>query len=106
MTDVTDAETTESGARDGAEGEYPFSDAELTALALGEASGDRLPGDAVPLSLYLGQDAGLLPQWYMPPVMARRCRGWRRPVILGLVAAFLVIEALGLCSVFGQLVIG
>jgi hypothetical protein len=28
------------------------------------------------------------------------------PVVLTIVAAFVVIEALGLCSVFGQLTIG
>jgi hypothetical protein len=28
------------------------------------------------------------------------------PVVLAIVAAFLVIEALGLCSAYGQLVVG
>jgi hypothetical protein len=42
----------------------------------------------------------------MPTPMARRARGWRVPVVLAIVAAFLIIEALGLCSTFGQLTIG
>jgi hypothetical protein len=42
----------------------------------------------------------------MPAPMARRAKGWRVPVVLVIVGAFVVIEALGLCNTFGQLVPG
>ncbi len=81
-----------------------FSDAELTELALA-ADPDAPPDlDAVPLSDYLRQAPGLLPSWYMPAPMARRSPKWRLPVVLVIVAAFVIIEAFGLCSTFGQLV--
>jgi ABC-type maltose transport system permease subunit len=35
--------------------------------------------------------------------MARSGPRWRRPVVLAIIAAFLLIEALGLCNTFGQL---
>jgi hypothetical protein len=82
---------------------------QLTAMALAADPGGPMDEDAVPLSVYLGamgQVGGLLPQWYMPTPMARRARGWRVPVVVAIVAAFLIIEALGLCSTFGQLTIG
>ena len=69
--------------------------------------GDTPPDpDAVPLDVYLARAPGLLPAWYMPGSMARPGKGWRVPVVLAIVAAFLVIEALGLCSAYGQLVVG
>ena len=86
-----------------------ISDAQLTALALAAPPGDSVDADAIPLSVYLGtlaRTGGLLPQWYMPEPMARRARGWRLPVVLVIVAAFVTIEALGLCSVFGQITVG
>ena len=60
--------------------------------------------DAVPLAEYLGQSDGLLPLWYMPSPMVRGGSRWRLPVVLVIVGAFVLIEALGLCSTFGQLV--
>jgi hypothetical protein len=86
-----------------------ISDEQLTALALAAPPAEPVDADAVPLSVYLGtlaQTGGLLPQWYMPTPMAPRARGWRVPVVLIIVGAFVVIEALGLCSVFGQVTIG
>lgn len=86
------------------EGSIP-SDDELCALAL---AGDRdapLDPDAVPIGEVLGRAAALLPTWYMPgPAAGSRSHRWRAAVMLGLVATFVVIEALGLCSTFGQLV--
>jgi len=78
--------------------------AELTELALAAEPMAVPAADAVPLSTYLGQDAGLLPDWYMPTPMTRVSPRWRLPVVLALVGAFLVIEAFGLCSTFGQVV--
>jgi hypothetical protein len=40
----------------------------------------------------------------MAPAMARSGgRSWRTPVIVTVIAAFVLIEALGLCNTFGQL---
>lgn len=80
------------------------SDAELTALALAAPPLERPADDAVPLATFLGLEPGLLPAWYMPTPMARIRPRWRLPVVLALVAAFVAIEAFGLCSTFGQVV--
>ncbi len=84
----------------------PFSEEELTRLALEGDPADPLDETAIPIGVYLGQLPGLLPQWYMPTPMIRHARGraWRLPVVLAIVAAFVIIEAFGLCSTFGQLV--
>ena len=81
-----------------------FTDAELTVLALAADPDAPLSDDAVPLAVHLAQFAGAaLPQWYMAPAMARSGRRWRTPVVVAIIAAFLLIEALGLCNTFGQL---
>jgi hypothetical protein len=79
-----------------------FTDDELTALALAADPDEPLSADAVPLALYPEQ-SGPLPLWYMPPVMAGATRTWRMPVVLMIVAAFLLIDAFGLCITYGQL---
>lgn len=84
----------------------PLTDAELEELALAADPDAPLDLDAVPISTFLGQPVGLLPQWYMPSPVVRSGGRWRLPVVLVIVAAFVVIEALGLCSTFGQLVPG
>ena len=78
-------------------------DDELTALALAADPEAPLGDDAIPLSLHLAQFAGSLPQWYMPPAMARQGKWWRTPVVGAIVAAFLIIEGLGLCNTYGVL---
>jgi hypothetical protein len=83
-----------------------FTDAELTALALAADPDVPLDEDAVALTSYSDQSGPALPEWYMPPVTARRGKRWRTAVVLVIVGAFLVIEAVGLCSTYGQLVIG
>jgi hypothetical protein len=90
------------------DGDGGFTDAELTALALAADPDAPLDPDAIPLAMYPVQPGGTLPLWYMPPVMARRVGrvgGWRTPMIVAIVAAFLLIDALGLCITYGQLVI-
>jgi hypothetical protein len=84
----------------------PLSDEELTRLAL-EADPDApLSDEAIPLSLHLAQFAGAaLPDWYMAPAMSARGRGWRTLVVCGIIFAFVLIEALGLCNTFGALTI-
>ena len=83
--------------------EGQLSDAELTALALAADPDAPLGDDAVPLSVHLAQFAGALPQWYMPPAMARSGQRWRLPVVVAVIVAFLMIEGLGLCNTYGQL---
>jgi hypothetical protein len=86
--------------------ESPLTDEELTWLAM-EADPDApLSDDAIPLSLHLAQFAGAaLPDWYMAPVSSASGRRWRAPVVVALIFAFVLIEALGLCNTFGQLTI-
>jgi hypothetical protein len=84
--------------------ESPLTDAELTTLALAADHSAPLSEDAIPLSLHLAQFAGAaLPSWYMAPATARGGRRWRAPVVVAIIAALLLIEALGLCNTFGQL---
>lgn len=93
---------------DGTDG-LALTDDEFCSLALGMELGLPLSDDAVPLTDYLdaqrvGGSGGLLPNWYMPAPMTRVGPKWRTPVVLAIVAAFLSIEAAGLCSTFGQIV--
>jgi hypothetical protein len=84
--------------------ELGFTEAELTELALAADPDAPMGDDAVPLAVYLNEAPGLLPSWYMPSPMVRHGTRWRVPVVLVIVAAFVIIEAFGLCSTFGQLV--
>jgi hypothetical protein len=82
---------------------------ELCALALGARAGRPPADDAVPLADYLatqqaGHGGGLLPAWYMPTPMSRSSPRWHTPIVLAIVGAFVLIEAFGLCSTFGQVV--
>ncbi len=87
-----------------ADGRSVLTEAELTELALAAEPMSAPAEDAVPIATFLGQGPGLLPTWYMPAPMARFSPRWRLPVVLALVGAFLIIEAFGLCSTFGQVV--
>ena len=81
----------------------PLTDAELTALALGTDPLEPLPDDADSMAGPLVIGGGALPLWYMPPVIARGGHRWKLPVVLAIVGAFLLIEALGLCNTYGTL---
>lgn len=83
--------------------EVVVTDDELTAMALAADPNQPLSNDALPIGVYFAQLPSPLPQWYMPPAMARHHRWWW-PVVLGVAAAFLVIDAFGLCSTYGPLV--
>ncbi len=95
-----------------------ISDDELTLLALAADPDMAVPDDARPIWEHLGgwehrgdwEHLGnaLLPSWYMPApaAPALRGRGWKRVVALVVVAAFLGINALGLCSAYGWIAIG
>jgi hypothetical protein len=80
----------------------PLTDEELTALALAADPDQPLDPDAVPLADYLAESFGPLPAWYMAPVMARHSGRRRQVIILAVIGAFLLIEAFGLCSTYGQ----
>ena len=117
-------ETRDRGATWGALGDgLPQSEAYLTVLRQAFCS-----DGGKPLALYFGATsgevfgsadggrtwrggqrtgAGLRTPWpprSRPSPMIRRGKGWRVPVVLVIVAAFVIIEAFGLCSTFGQLV--
>ena len=89
-----------------------LSDDELTALALA-ADPDSVAGDdAISVWELLGAPEATgpgteLPAWYMPaPLAGARPprRRWHRSVALLIIASFLVIDALGFCITYGQLV--
>lgn len=74
---------------------------ELVALALAADPTAPIPDDAVPYDRVVGAGTSLLPDWYMGRATAVHASRWRRPVILGVIAAFLLIDAAGLCSTYG-----
>jgi hypothetical protein len=80
-----------------------FTDEELTALALAADPDQPVDAGARPFDPYSGRSGNFLPMWYMPPVMMRGSHGWRTGVVVAVVAAFLLINALGLCITYGQL---
>jgi hypothetical protein len=79
-----------------------ISDEELTALALAADPNQPLDADAVPIADYLADAFDPLPAWYMAPVMARHSGRRRKAIIMAVIGAFLLIEAFGLCSTYGQ----
>lgn len=81
----------------------PWSDEELTALALAADPHAPLDPDATPWYGAAPTRRGLLPEWYMPvPVAAGRRRG--TVIVLSvIVVGFLVIDACGLCITSGFL---
>lgn len=103
-----DSALDDSGAGQEACGHDPawFSDELLTELALAADPSAPMAEDAIPIGSYLAGATSLLPTWYMPGAMARTGKGWRVPVVLAIVAAFVIIEAFGLCSTYGHIVIG
>lgn len=85
-----------------------FADDDLASMALAADPDDVIHADAIPLSDVLGShDLGLLPAWYMPSPMPRTklLTGWKRRLAFLIITAFLVIDAWGLCSTYGQVVI-
>jgi hypothetical protein len=80
-----------------------LTDEELTELALAADPDAPLPADAVPIGVHVSQFAAPLPLWYMPPVVRSGGRRWKMPVVLAVVAAFVLIDAMGLCNTYGIL---
>jgi hypothetical protein len=80
------------------------SDEELAALAMAADPGVEPDENAVPLRDSSDHDAvHLLPSWYMPVPTAGlgQFTGWRRRVVITVIAAFVLINAYGLCSTYG-----
>jgi hypothetical protein len=74
---------------------------ELEAMALAADPTQPLPDDAVPYDRFIGSAPSLLPDWYMGPATRAHASSWRRPVVLAVVLAFLIIDGAGLCSTYG-----
>ena len=81
---------------------------ELTRLALAADPDAAIPADAAPFVCTVdgGADA-LLPSWYMPGGIpsARGRPRWIKVLIVVLIVAFLVVDAYGLCSTYGDITI-
>lgn len=91
-----------------AEPEQMISDEELSALALAaDPDAEVDPGAVSIWTLADGDEAPpLLPSWYMPRPM-RHTSARRQRVLIGVVvAAFLLINASGLCSTYGSVGFG
>ncbi len=99
---MTEAAPKVTYASERSEGE--FTDAELTVLALAADPDQELDPDAVPLVDDTSDLYGPLPAWYMPPVHVTRRTPLKTGIVIFLIASFLLIEALGLCVTYGQLV--
>lgn len=82
----------------------PWSDEELTALALAADPDAPLDAGAIPLDSSSASSLGLLPSWYMPAIALGAAHRYWKIVVVVLVATLLAIEAAGLCSTYGQLV--
>jgi hypothetical protein len=86
-----------------------LSDAQLEELALAADPDLALDDDAV--CLWDLVDSGhdqRLPEWYMPG-MARSApilHGWRRGLVIFVIASFLLIDAYGLCNTYGWVAFG
>jgi hypothetical protein len=85
------------------EAPVPFTDDELSTLALAADPHEALDADAVSLWELTGHLPGRrLPEWYMPaPMGGRLVSGWRRRVVLLVIVSFLLIDAYGLCNTYG-----
>lgn len=83
--------------------ELPFSDEELTALALAAEPVTTLAQDAVPWGGGDVRSPSLLPNWYMPSPSYQLRGRWTRAVVVTLIVGFLVIDAFGLCITSGFL---
>ena len=81
-----------------------LSDEELTALALAADPDAPIPDGAVPIGIHLARFGSALPLWYMPPAVGRQGgRRWKAPLVIAVVAAFLLIDVAGLCNTYGIL---
>lgn len=85
-----------------------FTDDELASFALAADPDVEADDDAVPVwDITSSTSDLLLPYRYMPSPMSRtrRLGGWRRRVVIALVVVFVLINAAGLCSTYGFVVV-
>jgi hypothetical protein len=83
--------------------DVPFTDEELSALALAADPITSLAADAVPWGGGESRTPSLLPNWYMPSPSYHLRGRWTRAVVITLIVGFLVIDAFGLCITSGFL---
>ena len=79
----------------------PFTDEELSALALAAAPITTLDADATPWGGGDARTPSLLPNWYMPSPSYHLRGRWTRAIVITLIVGFLVIDAFGLCITSG-----
>jgi hypothetical protein len=96
---IVDYGTVDTSLDDG----MPFTDDELTALALAAEPITSLPSDAVPWGGGDTRTPSLLPNWYMPSPSYQLRGRWTRAIVITLIVGFLVIDAFGLCITSGFL---
>jgi hypothetical protein len=86
-----------------------LSDDELAQLAFAADPEVGVADDAISFWELQDTEAGSsLPSWYMPAPAggARQLHDWRRFVVPVVIAAFVIINAYGLCSTYGQVTFG
>jgi hypothetical protein len=88
-----------------ADADEELTDEELTALALAADPDAPLPDDAVPFGGPTGKGIGLLPSWYMSPVVRSGRKRRYRIAVGAVVVAFVTIDLFGLCATYGPLVL-
>ena len=76
-----------------------ITDEELEAEALAADPNAPIDDDAEPFGGQ--QEAGLLPEWYMPVDGTIRRTRSRRVVVIGIIVALLVVNGAGLCVTYG-----
>jgi len=81
-----------------------FTDGELAVLALAADPDQQPDPGAVPLAVLMGDRYTPLPEWYMPAAVVRGRSRWHTAIALAIVVSLLLIEAVGLCVSYGQLV--
>jgi hypothetical protein len=79
----------------------PFSDEELSALALAAEPITALDENAVAWGGGDSRKPSLLPNWYMPSPSYHLRGRWTRAIVITLIVGFLVIDAFGLCITSG-----
>lgn len=78
----------------------PFTDDELSALALAADPDAPIADDAVPFQ-QPAADGALLPEWYMPvPASSRRTRP-RVVAVAAIIGSLVVVNGAGLCVTYG-----
>jgi hypothetical protein len=82
---------------------FPFSDEELSALALAAEPITALDASAMPWGGGDARTPSLLPNWYMPSPSYHLRGRWTRAIVITLIVGFLVIDAFGLCITSGFL---